>query len=652
SIDNTNWQNANIFSNLSTLLGFPKVRNVLSQNCVVTFTGFTITTPSFPSISSVTKTDITDCGLTNGAVTILGTGGTGNLEYSLNGTVWQLSNAFINLSATSILPKVRNQNSIACSLSGVAVMITAPSAPILSVSNTQQYCVGLSAVLTASGANNFAWTPTSNLSTTTGSITTANPTSTVIYTVTGTNGNCSTSKEVQVVVDAKPATQMLTYNNGGLYCSNNINGYNPVGWNLTGGTFAGITNIDKNRGGFNSPSERGNITITYTTAPNGMCPSTTVSAVITITQFLGNPSISYGNTKYCKESDVVFPTLTGVSGLFSGTYTSNNRLSINQNGTIDIKKSALGVHEISYNINPYSGCTNTPSTFATITIVAPSIGNISASTTSKSICVGNSVVLSVSSFTGDAIAWKYIVNNIDTEELGTVNGRNFTIANITLAGTRQYKAMVSMSGCNSVETSNAITIAVDKPTTFTGIAAKESEICDYESTEITLQGIEANQFTWYISKDSITFNKIVPTPLEPNSSATTDALTTPKIPLGNYGEVRYYKAEIKNGECPAVLTPVVKVVKCKIDNFVPNAFVPDANDGKAVWDLSKMQLLNQSTVNVFNRNGVVVFSQNGGYFRANKWNGDGLPAGTYYYVIDRNDGINNEPIRGDLTIMR
>ncbi|TAF77076.1 MAG: hypothetical protein EAZ53_03060, partial [Bacteroidetes bacterium] len=108
SINNIDWQNGNVFAGLSTLSGFPKVRNVSSQNCVATFTGFTITTPSFPNISATNKTDITDCGLTNGAVTISGTGGTGNLEYSIDNTNWQNANIFSNLSTLLGFPKVRN----------------------------------------------------------------------------------------------------------------------------------------------------------------------------------------------------------------------------------------------------------------------------------------------------------------------------------------------------------------------------------------------------------------------------------------------------------------------------------------------------------------------------------------------------------------
>jgi len=85
---------------------------------------------------------------------------------------------------------------------------------------------------------------------------------------------------------------------------------------------------------------------------------------------------------------------------------------------------------------------------------------------------------------------------------------------------------------------------------------------------------------------------------------------------------------------------------------VPNALTPSEAGENAYWDITKMKLINQSTVKVFNRYGVEVFSQNGGYFNTTKWDGSGLPAGTYYYVIDRNDGINKKPLMGDLTIIR
>jgi gliding motility-associated-like protein len=72
--------------------------------------------------------------------------------------------------------------------------ITAPDAGI---------CPGGSAVLTATGASTYTWSPPTGLSNTTGSSVTANPATSTTYTVCGTStGGCAACKNVQVIVGA------------------------------------------------------------------------------------------------------------------------------------------------------------------------------------------------------------------------------------------------------------------------------------------------------------------------------------------------------------------------------------------------------------------------------------------------------------------
>src|SRR5260221_10556190 len=66
-------------------------------------------------------------------------------------------------------------------------------------------CNGQSATLTASGAQSYNWTPSTNLSASTGSPVTASPSSTTTYTVTGTDNNgCSATAQVIVTVNPLP----------------------------------------------------------------------------------------------------------------------------------------------------------------------------------------------------------------------------------------------------------------------------------------------------------------------------------------------------------------------------------------------------------------------------------------------------------------
>lgn len=81
-------------------------------------------------------------------------------------------------------------------------------------------CDGFSTTITASGAQSFQWSPNVNLSNTLGNTVTANPTSTITYTVTGNNDFCTATKEVTVTIRPNPIIEFsnidpsICYGNG------------------------------------------------------------------------------------------------------------------------------------------------------------------------------------------------------------------------------------------------------------------------------------------------------------------------------------------------------------------------------------------------------------------------------------------------------
>lgn len=84
----------------------------------------------------------------------------------------------------------------------VTVTVNDPS-PV-QVPDTIEICIGQSADITASNANTYSWSPSTNLSGTTGATVTANPTVTTTYTVTGVNACTTTQADVVLVVHPLP----------------------------------------------------------------------------------------------------------------------------------------------------------------------------------------------------------------------------------------------------------------------------------------------------------------------------------------------------------------------------------------------------------------------------------------------------------------
>ncbi len=82
-----------------------------------------------------------------------------------------------------------------------------------------------------------------------------------------------------------------------------------------------------------------------------------------------------------------------------------------------------------------------------------------------------------------------------------------------------------------------------------------------------------------------------------------------------------------------------------------DAFSPDGNDKNEVWNIGNAGSFPNIKVKIFNLWGKMVFSSNGyGTPWDGTFNGNDLPAGTYYYMIDPGDG--SEVITGDVSIVK
>ncbi|MFO0414181.1 MAG: PKD domain-containing protein, partial [Bacteroidota bacterium] len=115
--------------------------------------------------------------------------------------------------------------------------------------NPASICPGASVQLTASGANNYTWSPAVGLNSTTGSVVTANPVATTTYTITGTNTatNCQAIAQTTVIVLPLPDPLLSVSGNSPNICEGSFvlltaNGGVNYQWYLNNQPISGATN--------------------------------------------------------------------------------------------------------------------------------------------------------------------------------------------------------------------------------------------------------------------------------------------------------------------------------------------------------------------------------------------------------------------------
>lgn len=126
-----------------------------AEYCTVTVNDIFVAEPTEVEITAIHRSNITGCyGDLSGTISLEGTGGTGDLHYSINGFVFQDDFLFTNLPAGTYQAHIRDDN--ACTTDGITVEISQPDELILedAVKTDVQSCFGSEdgeILITASG---------------------------------------------------------------------------------------------------------------------------------------------------------------------------------------------------------------------------------------------------------------------------------------------------------------------------------------------------------------------------------------------------------------------------------------------------------------------------------------------------------------------
>ena len=259
-------------------------------------------------------------------------------------------------------------------------------------------------------------------------------------------------------------------------------------------------------------------------------------------------------------------------------------------------------------------------------------GNISSFDTT--ICLGSSFMLDVVERLGFTYVWSYNDEILLNKLVDTLNNDYADIVVTPTDYINVYTLNITDPSCStSYEVSATISVDFIDP-----MPASEPGI-EYGDFPVVLAGESLSlysdnnmcvEYTWQWSDDTIS-----------NS--------TGSISINNLQKTDWYYLYVKDSEGCLGYDSLYVVVGVKpYDAITPN------NDGfNDTWTPLDIQSYENALVQVFNRWGALVFeSPGGGSYQP--WdgtnNGKEIAVGTYYYIIDLNNG--DEPQTGPITIIR
>ena len=162
--------------------------------------------------------------------------GTGASSYSWSGGI---TDGVSFNPATGINTYTVTGSTGSCSNTATAT-VTVTALPVISGGYNVSIYNGSSTILNGAGSTTYTWAPGTALSATVGASVTANPSTSVIYTVTGTTGGCSNTAEVTVSVAAIPTLGGSTVCPGSVLTVTSALQPTQIVWQLGG---AGINTI-------------------------------------------------------------------------------------------------------------------------------------------------------------------------------------------------------------------------------------------------------------------------------------------------------------------------------------------------------------------------------------------------------------------------
>ncbi len=148
------------------------------------------------STTPTVVTSVTNTTICNGTSVVVSLTGAASYTWLPTGSG---TTSTLSPSSTTIYT-VTGRNGVCTGASKTFTINVTPSPTVASIASPTLICTGQTATLTASGATSYTWTPAATLNSANANVVVANPTTTTIYTVTGSNGTCNGNNSITLTV--------------------------------------------------------------------------------------------------------------------------------------------------------------------------------------------------------------------------------------------------------------------------------------------------------------------------------------------------------------------------------------------------------------------------------------------------------------------
>lgn len=546
----TTWQSSNSFLNLIANSYDIKVKD--ANNCITASQTITITQPQVLAFST-SQTNVLCNGGNSGSITVTATGGTTPYQYSKNnGSSYQSSNVFSNLSAGNNTIIVKDSNN--CVTSSQVVTITQPSTISVTVNSANLSCNGSNdGTITISstggtsphqysingGTNYQSSNVFSNLSPATYNIIVRDTNnclsssqnriitqpSLLSFSATQSSISCNGSNNGSITVTASGGTTPYQYSSDNGQTFQSANTFSNLSVNTYIVLIKDANNCTTNSQSFTitEPSA-----VSFTTTQNNVVCNGGNNGSITVTASGGT-----GTYQYSKDNGSTFQTSNTFVNLVAGSYTIKVK---DANNCITISQSVI-ITEPSAIPQP------------TITANAPLV-----------FCIGDSVILTSSS--GNSYSWS---TSATTQSITVYNSSTVTVT------------VFDNLGCSS--TSNQVSVTANSLPPIPTITASGN----------TLTSSSASDNQWYFNGGII-------------NGATNQTYVATQS--GNYS------VEVTNSNnCSSISATFNFTLTGISDNFntVNISVYPNPNNGLVFLDLDNVSI---SEIQILNSLGEIVYQSN------------------------------------------